>query len=507
MENEAVEQLTTISDRLAFHRRRGKKFLAKAEEILKSKAKAGAFLKYDDAAMYFFKSSISYRICGKWREGGDALKRCAEMHETLKLYLEAATLLTEVAEIYIKVDKGEAVATQRKAISMYCDAGKFDIAGRMERKIADMHYTNKHWEEAAFHYKKAANFLSGEQMLDQSDACLELAANCMMEVKEYLEAQSLWELVASGCVQSNLRRFQARDKLFMGILCMIGIAYKYPVHELDDTVENSVEAIVARTSTKKYEPVLDKIKEYERIDYLWTAAKEVEFFKNIIEFRLKFEVHNFVDHIYFWNNVRPLSRHQLIILKVPVDEINDELDRRAELRRLEDMRKTLAAERKVKRAEMKAKLEALGIMDGITIEMMEAEYEEDEARVIASATQATLRWGLRGLKKSKRKMKLNADGEAVPDSARLSEEGSAKLSAKLLSDRETGGGGGVEGEENEEGTRQKKKMGGGDEDNLHFADEEDEEEEEEEEEEQAADGGGAKKEEKKTRKKREKKSE
>ena len=494
---EAAAQLQTISDRMNFHRRRGKKYFAKAEEVLKSKSKVGAFLKWDDAAMYFFKASISFRICGKWREGGDALKRCAEMHESLKLYLEAATLYTEVAEVVMKVDKGEAAVMTRKAISIYCDAGKFDIAGRMERKIADMHYINKHWEEAAFHYKKAANFLSGEQMLDQSDACLELAANCMMEVKELDEARQLWELVASGCVQSNLRRFHARDKLFMGILCMIGVRIKYPVHELDDTAENSVEAIVARTSRAKYEQVNEMIFEYERIDYLWRCAKEIEFFKNVIEFRLKFELDNLVDHIFYWNNVRPYSRHQLIMLKVMVDEVQQEVDRRAELRRLEDLRKTLAVERKEKREKMKKQLADLGILGGISLEQMEEEYEEDERKVMAAATSATLVWGVRGLRVNKRKMKINADGEAVPDSARLSEESSsARLSEKLAKEAEEVGGGATSSGEGEGGSR--KKMG--DNENLTFADEDDVGEEEEEDEE------GEKVASKKARKKREKKA-
>lgn len=486
-----VAQLESITERLAFHRRRGKKFRAKAEDILKSKSKVGAFLKWDDAAMYFFKASISYRVCGKWREAGDSLKSCAEMHESLKLYLEAATLYTEVADIYMKIDKGESVLTTRKAISIYCDAGKFDVAGRMERKIADMHFTNKHWEEAAFHYKKAANFLSGEQMLDQSDACLELAAECMIELKEYEEARGLWELVASGCVQSNLRRFHARDKLFMGIVCMIGTRYKYPVHMVDDTEENSVDSIVARTSKNKYSEISVKVAEYEQFDYLWRCAKEVEFFSNIIRFRLEFDIHNLVDHIYYWNNVRPLTRHQLILLKVPVDEVTQELDRRAELRRLEDLRKKLAEERKIKRAEMKAKLMELGILTGVPIEQIEQEYEEDEKKVFDSATQVTLMWGLRGLQKKKRKMKLNADGEAVPDSARLSEEGSAKLSEKLNALKES-----QEGENEGDGESEAKIKA---EENLTFADDEDEEEEEEEEE------GGKEDTPKKERKKREKK--
>lgn len=487
-DQEEVVQLATISDRLNFHKKRGKFLAAKAEEILRSKVKTAAFLKWDDAAMYFYKSSISYRICGKWREGAEVLKRCAEMHEQLKLYLEAATLYTEVAEIFMKVDKGEAVATTRKAISIYCDAGRFDIAGRMERKIADMHFMNKHWEEAAFHYKKCANFLSGEQLLDQSDACLEAAAVAMMELKELDEARNLWELIASGCVQSNLRRFQARDALFMGVLCMVGIPWRYPYHELDGTEENTVEAIVDRVGQAKYSEIEAMIIEYEKIDYLWRCAKEIAFFKNIIKYRLAFEIHDLVDHMYFWNNVRPLTRFQLQFLKVMIEEVSTELSRRAELRRLELMRKELAVERRKKREETAAKFEELGIIGGLTVEMLEEWYDADEKRVMDTATQATLVWGLKGAKKHVKKMRISADGDLIPVSEKIasSEQGSAKVVEGLQA-------AGEDGEENENKEDSGKKKGG----NLAFADDDDEDEEDEEEAQDNATVGTAGKERKK----------
>ena len=111
--------------------------------------------------------------------------------------------------------------TLRKAISIYCDAGKFEISARMERKVADLHFESKHWEEAAFHYRKAANFLSGEQLLDQSDYCLSLASRCYEELKLYEKVRELEELIAYGCVQSNLRRFNARDHLFTAALTLL----------------------------------------------------------------------------------------------------------------------------------------------------------------------------------------------------------------------------------------------------------------------------------------------
>ncbi len=175
--------LVTVSQRLAYHKKRGKQLMDRAEALLikgsDGASRLASFLKYDDCASFFYRASISFKASGRYRESADALVRCAEMYQKLKLFFEAATFFTEAAEIFSKVDKGECVRCMRSAISIYCDAGKFGIAARMERKVAHIHFHSKHWEEAAFHFKKAANFLAGEQLLDQADDCLEYVHACV----------------------------------------------------------------------------------------------------------------------------------------------------------------------------------------------------------------------------------------------------------------------------------------------------------------------------------------
>ena len=227
--------MVTVSERLLYHKKRGKFLVKRAQEILnegtggKAANAVAAFLKHDDAANMFYRSHISYKASGRFREAADSLILCAKMYEHQRMFLEAGTLYTESSALYDKVDKGECVRTLRKAISIYCDAGKFDIAARMERKVANMHFESKHWEEAAFHYRKAANFLAGEQLLDQSDLCLSKASRCFQELGELDKVRELEEMICHGCVQSNLRRFNGRDHLFTAILTLLAtdIDYQY----------------------------------------------------------------------------------------------------------------------------------------------------------------------------------------------------------------------------------------------------------------------------------------
>ncbi len=93
------------------------------------KKPTGSLFTNDAAATRLYKESVALRIKGKWRDAGDKIVKCAEMHIILRMSLEAATLYTEAAECYIKIDKGEALNTYRLSIKIYCDIGRFDIAG------------------------------------------------------------------------------------------------------------------------------------------------------------------------------------------------------------------------------------------------------------------------------------------------------------------------------------------------------------------------------------------
>ncbi len=399
------EALVTVSERLAYHKKRGKQLSDKADALLEAgmggKLAIAAFLKYDDCAGFFYRSSISYRASGRYRESGDALVRCAKMHQKLKLFLEAATLFTEAADVYIKVDKGECVRAFRSAISIYCDAGKFDIAARMERKVAHMHFQSKHWEDACFHYKKAANFLAGEAQLDQADNCLEFAVICLEEMSELHKAQSLLETVAKNCTEQNLRRFNAKWHLFNALLMMLHEPLVFAYTDVTEVILKpgiiqkdiiTVDMVVERDSNEKYRKILAKSREYEQMDFMFRVSKECLFIDNLIKMRLEFDIHGCMDHIYYWNNVRPLERFQLKYIKVVVEEIRTELARRLELRRLEQMRKDRATARRERRGELKEQMKELGLDPSVAMDEMERMWIQDDKDVQESKAPGVLIW-------------------------------------------------------------------------------------------------------------------
>jgi hypothetical protein len=437
----------------------------------------------DSIAFRNYLESNQLKIKGQWREAGDKLMKCAEAYYSLKMMLETATLYYDAAECFLRVDKSEALAALRKSVKAYCDIGRFDIAGRIERRIADLHYRILHWEDAYTNYKKAADFFSGDRDLEQSDLCLDRAAECAVQIGKYEEAREMFETIAKSCVNSNLRRFQASKRLLKAIFCLMGkyiyIDDEEPIlvttkkrmkaakkaaedkkkeentnnntvisptgggsvdamssltprnsFRSDDgnssiatadvgrhpgggtsipppppaqkqeppsktsfseadrgrsslsldggSVDNSVttktsfqdtetdagggtagnkslnalsfmglaeEQIHAKlprdavyyhhlpkkyvfemseTVKLKYTDIEDTMNYYKSIDCLWSCSKEYFFLYNLLKFRKESNYFDFIDHLYHWNNIHPFDDISLILLKMPVQELEKE---------------------------------------------------------------------------------------------------------------------------------------------------------------------------------------
>ena len=137
---------------------------------------------------------------------------------------------------------------------------------------------------------------------------------------------------------------------------------------------------------------MSKSREYEQLDFMFRVSKECLFIDNIIKARLAFDLHECIDHIYFWNNVRPLDRFQLKFIQVVVDEIQTELDRKLELRRLEQMKKDLATRRREKRKELSEQMKELGLDPGVAFEAMEQMFVDDEKAVEDTKQPVVLVW-------------------------------------------------------------------------------------------------------------------
>ena len=336
----------------------------------KKKNKLSAAFTNDILASKYYHESVDLRIRGAWRDAGDKLMKCADVYLYIKMLLEAACLYTEAAECYMHIDKGESLVAYKKAIKVYCDVGRFDIGGKLEQRLGYLNLHAQHWEDAALHFRKAANFLSGDKLLDQSDHCLEKCAECLIQLGDYKEASHLFQMVSKSCVNSNLRRMYSLDHLLMSILCLMAIPdggepmlapqdYMTPPRAKstagtpNDISPNGAGHFTPRTQDEevplyqtKYDRLYSINEQFDKGDFMWRRSKDKLFVRNIIKARIDMDIHSYADHLYYWSNVRPLNSARTILLKVPMTEIQHAI---AEEIRLEAERKAAADARLIKK--------------------------------------------------------------------------------------------------------------------------------------------------------------
>lgn len=311
------------------------------EKILQRKKSAlAALYTSDSTAFKLYQESIVLRTAGKWRDAGDKLVKSADLYLFLRLTTEAATLYFEAGDCYMKVDRGEALKAFQQAIKTYCEVGKFVIAGQIEKRVATLHYRVENYEDAATHFHKASNFLSGDGILDQSDYCLEKAAECYIYTGEYREAQKIYETLARNCVNSNLRRLQARTFLLWSCVCLLGqIVPTVEAEQRPSSPRNSsigevkkqpmihtlsLEQLRAKYLTK-YSDVSILLEDFAQIDFMWKTSRHSRFIDNILEFRRAVDLHQVVDHMYFWNSIEAWPDHCLVLWQNFIAEIEYEL--------------------------------------------------------------------------------------------------------------------------------------------------------------------------------------
>ena len=194
-------------------------------------------------------------------------------------------------------------------------------------------------------------------LIEQSDLCFAKAAECLVRLKDYEEARYLFESLATSAVKSNLRRFNAKNYLLKAFLCVLAEnidisveEYKVkteqqqqqkmtnskkvlkPVNEEEEEEEDVKEEVekvedYRTNSQRKYDFLFDLCDiDYVKIDFMWKASIERKFIQNILIAREKCDKHEYIDHVYHFNNIRPIEHIFLMMLKVAMDEIPHELE-------------------------------------------------------------------------------------------------------------------------------------------------------------------------------------
>jgi len=177
--------------------------------------------KFDEAAELYKKAANLFKVQKQWDEAGNAFMKAAECHMKLNSEYEVAQSYINAAQCYKKTNINEAVRCLRNAISFFVNEGRFSLAAKNQKDIAELFESSDDLESALEAYTTAADYFEGENQPSHANNCLLKVAQYSAQLEQYNKAIDIYERVAANALESNLLKYGAKEHLFKAGLCWL----------------------------------------------------------------------------------------------------------------------------------------------------------------------------------------------------------------------------------------------------------------------------------------------
>jgi len=193
--------------------------MEKADKKLKSFSLFSSSGKWEDASDMYTKAANLYKIDKKWDKAGEAYSKSSECHLKLQSKHEAASNYINAANCYKKSNITEAMTCIRQAIEFYTDEGRFSIAAKHQKELAELYESSSDLENAISAYQLASDYYEGEGSGSSANQCLLKVALFSAQLERYDKAIELYEKIGADSIDNNLLKWSVKDYLFRAGLC------------------------------------------------------------------------------------------------------------------------------------------------------------------------------------------------------------------------------------------------------------------------------------------------
>lgn len=139
-------------------------YIKKAE----SKQKPGFFEKMfsnkdsrlEESLDYLEKAGNIFKLLKKWDKAGEVMENCAKIQ--IELQGDPAQSFLDASHCYSFVDKDKSISTKKHALDSYVNGGRFQMAGKIQKQIAEIYEEDLDYLNAAQCFKKAGEYFSME---------------------------------------------------------------------------------------------------------------------------------------------------------------------------------------------------------------------------------------------------------------------------------------------------------------------------------------------------------
>jgi len=160
--------------------------------------------KFEEAAELYSQAANQYKLSKQWQRASDAYQKAAECNIKASSKHEGATNYINAANCVRKDSPLEAIRLFNLAIELLTDEGRFSIAAKHEKEVAELYEAEMDYENAIEAFQKSADLYEGENSTSSANGCLLKVAQYSAQLERYDKAIEIFEKVAKASVDNNL---------------------------------------------------------------------------------------------------------------------------------------------------------------------------------------------------------------------------------------------------------------------------------------------------------------
>jgi alpha-soluble NSF attachment protein len=278
---------------------KGEELMEKADKRLK-----GGFsffsgtAKFEDAVELYTKAGNSFKIEKKWDRAGEAFSKAAECHLKLQSKHEAAQSYLNAAMCYKKTNVTTAVMCMKQGIEFYTEEGRFSIAAKHQKELAELYEDQSDLESAISAYQTAADYYEGEGSTSAASSCLLKVALFSAQLERFDKAIELYEQIATQSIDNNLLKWSVKDYFLRAGLCHLA---KGDVVAGERAVER-----------------------YMDMDATFSSQRECKFLQELVNACKNYDVEAFTNGVVEFDSISKLDSWKTSILLKIKNSIKDE---------------------------------------------------------------------------------------------------------------------------------------------------------------------------------------
>lgn len=185
-----------------------------------------------------------------------------------------------------------------KGIDFYTEEGRFSMAAKYQKEIAEMCESDEDIASAMEAYETAAEYYEGEGAVSSANQCLLKVAHHAAIQEDYEKAIEIFDKVAAASLENKLLKYGVKEYFLKATICHLATG----------------DAVVARRALEKYQDM----------DFSFGSTRECTFLTALIEAFENFDIEGFTNAIVEFDSIQPLDNWKTTLLLRVKKTIKDE---------------------------------------------------------------------------------------------------------------------------------------------------------------------------------------